>query len=132
MTPTAVGPLTVLSAPYESVRRWSQSQPTFEKKLMRYLVRQLVELEDTATDLAIHDTPTRLARRIARFIDEARGARKEDTVLELSNEVLARMIGSVRVVVNRHIQDLKRAGVVQTSRGRLAVSDPERLFDVCE
>jgi len=45
---------------------------------------------------------------------------------------MARMIGSVRVVVNRHIQEFKRIGLISTSPGQLVVQDLRRLREYCE
>ncbi len=45
---------------------------------------------------------------------------------------MARMIGSVRFIVNRHIQDFTRMALISTSRGQLAVRDLEKLREYCE
>jgi hypothetical protein len=50
----------------------------------------------------------------------------------LSDEAMARMIGSVRVVVNRHIQDFIKMGLISTTRGELVVRDLEKLREYCE
>jgi CRP/FNR family transcriptional regulator len=45
----------------------------------------------------------------------------------LTQEQLADSIGSVREVITGHLGELRRAGIVSTSRGRIRVNDPERL-----
>ena len=49
-----------------------------------------------------------------------------------TNEAMARMIGSVRVIVNRHLQDFMKMGLISTSRGELVVRDLEKLRMYCE
>jgi hypothetical protein len=49
----------------------------------------------------------------------------------LSDEAMARMIGSVRVVVNRHLQDFIKMDMISTTRGELVVRDLEKLREYC-
>ena len=42
------------------------------------------------------------------------------------------MIGSVRVIVNRHLQDFIHMGLISTSRGQLVVHDLKKLQEYCE
>ena len=46
---------------------------------------------------------------------------------DLSNQELASMIGSVRVVVNRHLTKLKKEGVLETSRKHMHVKNLHSL-----
>lgn len=51
---------------------------------------------------------------------------------KLSDDAMARMIGSVRAVVNRHIQEFTELGLITTSKGELVVKDLENLRKHCE
>jgi len=42
------------------------------------------------------------------------------------------MIGTVRVVANRKIQNLKRRGIIDAHRGHLVVKDLDALIKQCE
>ncbi|HHA18797.1 MAG TPA: helix-turn-helix domain-containing protein [Methylophaga sp.] len=46
---------------------------------------------------------------------------------DLSNEVLAEMIGSVRQVVNRHLQLMKKEGILHYENHHLIIDDLEKL-----
>ncbi|OQX58508.1 MAG: hypothetical protein B5M52_05360, partial [Helicobacteraceae bacterium 4484_230] len=48
---------------------------------------------------------------------------------DLSHEALAQMIGSVRKVVNLNIQELKKEGIIDASRGNLSVKDLQALLE---
>ncbi|NOX76349.1 MAG: winged helix-turn-helix domain-containing protein [Gammaproteobacteria bacterium] len=72
----------------------------------------MCSLAGRASDLALHNTETRLARLIN----------------DLSHESLAEMIGSVRVVVNRQLQHWKQEGIVDAHRGHLEVEALQELM----
>ena len=57
-------------------------------------------------------------------LEQLRSGRFEFAVTQ---EELADAIGSVREVVNGQLADLRKTGVVATSRGRIRVDDVERL-----
>jgi len=73
-------------------------------------------LENSATDLALYDTITRLARLILRYVDDKSSQQEQEysvkLINDLSYEALAQMIGSVRKVVNLNIQELKNRGLL--------------------
>jgi CRP/FNR family transcriptional regulator len=127
----ALDDLEVVSAPLARVREWKAEHRAFDRALHRYLARQIRSLANLASELVLYDTDVRLARLIVRHV-----ARDSDTALRpiehLSHETLASLIGSVRVVVNRHNQDLKRGGIISTRRGQLSVNDLESLVERCQ
>ena len=50
----------------------------------------------------------------------------------LPHEEIASMIGTVRHVVNRHLQQLKREGILNIERKKLAVNDVKKLLEKVE
>ncbi len=48
---------------------------------------------------------------------------------DLSHESLAQMIGSVRKVVNLHIQELKKEGIINSKRGKLSIINLQKLTE---
>lgn len=130
--PVAVDDLHLLWAPVDEVRVWIEAHPGFNRNFMPYLGERLRAMEDLASDLALYDTVTRLARLILRYSDPGRsqvdpGPYPVRLINDLSHESLAHMIGSVRQVVNRHLQELQRQGVVHGGRGQRVVRDLEAL-----
>ena len=136
ITPIALDQVDLLSVPLNSVREWLQTHPEFNQKLLPYLGHQMRALEDLAADLAFHDTVTRLGRLLAHHLlpnqqPLTRKFQPIELIHDLTQETLARMIGSVRVVVGRHIQKWKEKGAVTTARKHLAIQDLEIQMNNC-
>ena len=126
--------VSLLSLPMAEARQWLDEHPDFNRKLLPYLGEQMCSLAGLASDLALHDTETRLARLILRHVDSSA---KEQHVTprlinDLSHESLADMIGSVRVVVNRQLQHWKQEGIVDAHRGHLEVEALQELVKRAE
>ncbi len=121
--------VTLLSLPMDEARQWLDEHPEFNRQLLPYLGEQMCSLAGLATDLALHDTETRLARLILRHVDS--GTQQQHVtprlINDLSHESLAEMIGSVRVVVNRQLQHWKQEGIVDAHRGHLEVEALQEL-----
>ncbi len=124
---TALDNLELLVAPIEIVREWLHIHPSFNKTLLPYLGKQLRYFEEAATDLALYDTWTRFVKLILRNTDKNTG--KLSLINNLSHEQLANMIGSVRNVVNRHVQDLKNSNLLSVKRKYLEVKDFQKLLE---
>ncbi len=121
--------VSLLSLPMDEARQWLGEHPEFNRTLLPYLGEQMSTLAGLATDLALHDTETRLARLILRHV-EAPALQQHVTprlIDDLSHESLAEMIGSVRVVVNRQLQHWKQEGIVDVQRGHLEVEALQEL-----
>jgi len=121
--------VTLLSLPMDEARQWLDEHPEFNRKLLPYLGEQMCSLAGLASDLALHDTETRLARLILRHVDSNTTEQHVTPRLinDLSHESLAEMIGSVRVVVNRQLQHWKQEGIVDAHRGHLEVEALQEL-----
>jgi CRP-like cAMP-binding protein len=134
----AVDDAEVVTAPIPKVREWMKTHPDFNRGFLPYLGNRIRDLENLAADLVLSETVARLAKLILfeatphPFPREGREPPKLPLINTLSDEAMARMIGSVRVVVNRHLQDFKRLGLIKKSRGRLIVTDLEELREFCE
>lgn len=124
----ALDNITLLSAPADRIRAWITVHPEFNRTFLPYLGRQMSLLSELATDLTLHDTGVRLARLILRHVDPNSVQHEVRLINNLSHEELARMIGTVRVVANRQIQNLKRQGIIDARRGHLIVKDLEALM----
>lgn len=123
-----------LSGPSRVWTSWLQAYPEFRQAVSAYVDRQMRHLADLAGDLALHDTMTRLAHLILHYfdgVDEAASARA-NLIQDLPHEELAHMIGTVRVVVNRLLAELKREGIVDTQGGKLRVLNLEKLLRKAE
>lgn len=118
----------VVEVPISHIREFIDSNPAFNRFFFPYLAKQMRNMEDLAVDLSLYDVYNRLLRLIARNVDTT----KEQSlrlIHNLSHEELAALVGSVRKVVNRNIQRLKREGILEVSRKRLRLKSLQNLFE---
>ena len=132
LTAEALDDVTLLSASTHQVRAWIAHHPEFNQTFLPYLGRKMSLLSELASDLTLHDTGIRLARLILRHVDPASSKHEVQLINNLSHEELANMIGTVRVVANRQIQNLKRRGIIDARRGHLVVKDLDALMKQCD
>jgi len=119
-----------LSAPVEQWLVWMETHPIFHRAMHLYVDQRLHELSQLASDLALHDTMTRLIHLILRYFTDAggEGYHHQNLIKNLPHEELAHMIGTVRVVVNRLLGELRDEGLIDTSRGEIHVKNLENLL----
>lgn len=124
----------LVSVPVYHARNWIDKHPEFNRNFIPYLGEQLRTMEDLATDLALHDTMTRLARLILRHVNPDHPQSRDGgyhlkLIHNLSDDALARMVGSVRQVVNRHLTHWRKQGVIDRDRFKTVVKDLESLHE---
>ncbi|HEB56102.1 MAG TPA: Crp/Fnr family transcriptional regulator [Gammaproteobacteria bacterium] len=131
VTPVAVDDVALISVPIPEARAWIDRHHEFNRNFLPYLGEQMRQIEDLATDLALYDTMTRLARLILRYVVPHHPQSADGQTLKLINDLhddaLARMVGSVRQVVNRHLQHWRKQGVLHKHKFRTEVADLEIL-----
>ncbi len=125
---TALDDAEVLELPIKKVREWIDSNPAFNRAFFPYMAKQMRQIEDLATDLSLYDTSTRLMKLILKNMDIKKPLSSLGLLHKLPHEELASMIGTVRHVVNRHLQQLKKEGILNVERKRLAVNDVNKLL----
>jgi len=128
--------LKVISAPIEKMREWIWTYPELNRQFMPYLAQKMRDQEDKTTDFALYDTTTRLSRIILQNLNKiksytglAKDAHKEHLISGLSDEVLARMVGSVRQVINQHLQYWKKQGIIDKKRNKIVINDLRTILD---
>ena len=117
-------PVRTLAAPLAVWSGWLRWLRPLDLAAHRYCAGKLRELADLASDLALCDTPTRLAHLLLRHFGSGEG----NLLLDLPQRELAAMIGSVRVVVSRALAQLRAQGAVELHDGSLRAVDLERLL----
>ncbi len=125
--------VTCLKIPLEVMRDWAMKEPAISKALLLYMARLLVELEELVFDLSICDTGTRLVKLLLRHSNASLQRDHGTPVLHhLTHEELASLIGSVRVVVSRQVQRLKRMSLVEVEKGKIIIKDLKALIKMLE
>ncbi|GBD97576.1 cAMP receptor protein [bacterium BMS3Abin06] len=128
----AMDDLEVLSASFNTVHDWIKKHPEFNRAFLPYLGKHIRLISNLAFDLALHDTGTRLMKLFLQHTVQSNPRPRLNLINDLSNEELAGMIGSVRVVVSRYLQKLKKEGIVIARRGKLEVKDLHALVKKIE
>ncbi|WP_201352137.1 Crp/Fnr family transcriptional regulator [Hydrogenimonas urashimensis] len=128
----AIDHVKALELPIDKVREWLDTNPAFNRAFFPYLARQMRQVEELATDLSLYDTSTRLMKLILKNLDLKNPARRLGLLQNLSHDEIASMIGTVRHVVNRHLQQLKKEGILNIERKKLAVNDVKKLLEKVE
>ena len=118
----------VLELPIERVRYWLDNDPTFNRKFFPYLAAQMRHTEELATELSLYDTKDRLINLLFQNLNEENRF-KYNLLQNLSNSEIAKLIGTVRHVIERTLKQLKDDGVIQTSRKNIIVTNFQKLLE---
>jgi CRP-like cAMP-binding protein len=129
---TALDDMELLTTPLSTIREWILLHPDFNRTLLPYLGDQMRQLSDQVEDLSLYETETRLARLILRHLASDSPVHGLRLINDLSQETLASMIGSVRVVVAKHIQKWKKQEILSGKRGVWSVENLPALLKKAE
>lgn len=116
---------TALCFPVEQVREWIDTNLAFNKIFFPYLAHQMRSVEELATDLSLYSTSERLIKLILRNITP-KGVKS--LLHNLTRIDIASLIGTVRHVVDRHINELKDDGAIEVKRKQIIIKDIEKLI----
>ena len=126
----AIDEVKAVELPIDAVREWIVRYPVFNRAFYPYLARQMRHIEELATDLSLYDTATRLMKLLLKNLKGPDG--RLGLLQNLPHEEIASLIGTVRHVVNRHLQQLKKEGILNIERKKLAVTDVNKLLEKVE
>lgn len=129
---TALDDIEVLSTTVQQAREWLNQHPDFNRAFLPYLGQQMHGLADQVADLSLYDTEARLARLILRNLVPDKLSQGVSLLNDLSQETIASMIGSVRVVVTRHLSKWKQQKVLSGRRGLWTLLDLQALLKKAE
>ncbi len=110
---TTIDNVEVLYTSMVNMRAWMEDNPIIYKTFMPYMVNQMRIMEANLSDNVLSDIPTRLARL---FFSNCNNSKHLEKINDLSHDEIANMIGSTRAVVNRHIQQFKKEGIISVQR----------------
>ncbi len=129
---TALDDMEVLSTTVQQAKKWINQHPDFNRAFLPYIGKQMHGLADQVIDLSLYDTETRLARLILRYLVPDKSPQEVNLINDLSQETLASMVGSVRVVVTRHLLKWKQKKVISGKRGNWSILDLNVLLKKAE
>ena len=125
----ALDDVKLLVFPIELFREWIETKPSFNRLFFPYVAKQLRNVENLASDLSLYDTTTRLVKLIARNIEQEGDKQTLKLINNLSHEELANLIGTVRKVLNRNLQALKKEGLIDIKRKEIYIKDSQNLLE---
>ena len=117
--------------PIGKIREWMYDYPVFGEIILKYVASQMRQVEELAADLTLLDTKERLVKLIIKSMEKSK-ERGVNILENLSNAEIAKLIGTVRHVIDRHIKLLKSDGLIEKSRRKISLKDMEKLRDELE
>jgi len=118
----------VLQIPIEKVRYWIEHNPTFNKKFFPYLAQAMRHTETLATDISLYETKDRLVNLLLDNVNPNKPF-KYQLLQNLSNSEIAKLLGTVRHVVERTIKQLKDDNLIEKSRKAIKILNFEKLLE---
>ncbi len=118
----------VYEMPIEDVRRMIETNPEFNKKFFPYIAKQMRHLQELATDISLYSTEERLIKLLLQNLDSGNLFRYK-LLQGLSNTEIAKLMGTVRHVVERHLKKLKDDGLLESKSKRLELANAHHLLE---
>ncbi len=118
----------VLQLPIQRVRYWLENDANFNKKFFPYLAAQMRHSEELTTDLALYDTKERLINLLIDNLNPNKPF-KYNLLQNLSNSEIAKLLGTVRHVVERTLKQLKADNLIETSRRNITIKNLQALLE---
>ena len=118
----------LLQLPIEEVRRLLLTNESFNRMFFPYLAQQMRHMEELSTDLSLYSTSERLIKLLLQNLDP-NNRLKYKLIQGLSNTEIAKLIGTVRHVVERHLKALKADGAIATKNKDVQILDANKLLE---
>ena len=119
----------VIQLPLVNVQEMILKDEKFRQYFYAYVATQLKSMEELAVSLSFYDVYQRVLQLFARFTETVNGESKLKVINNLNHEDIASMVGSVRKVVNRSLQKLKKDGIIEISRKNIHIKNFQKLLD---
>lgn len=121
-TVQAIEPVQTLVLQRAEFERLRRSYPSVDRLLVEYLAGQVRRLSERLAEALCLEARTRVLRRLLEL-----HAVFDSGPVPVTQEDISTMAGTTRPTVNRVMQDLAEAGIVELGRGRFIVVDSAAL-----
>ena len=119
----------IIQVPLVDVEQMILNDAKFRQYFYHYVAAQLKSMEDLAVSLSFYDVYQRVVQLFTRFTQTVDGESQLRVIDNLSHDDLASMVGSVRKVLNRALQRLKKDGIIEVSRKNIHIKNFQKLLD---
>lgn len=120
----------VLKVSKDYMRKWILKNPKMHCQIYHYLGEKIRAVENKASDLAIHKTLVRLGKILLSLIQGR--PRQLKLINNLSDNEIANLVGTTRAVLNRHLQELKKMGIIEIGYKKIKIKNVEELIKIAE
>jgi len=118
----------LLVFPIDFIRELLHNSPEFSQKFYLYIAKQMRYLEETLTDISLYSTSERLVKLIVQDFQPSNIFRF-NILKGLSNTESAKLLGTIRNVVERHLKDLKNEKLIDITNRKIQIIETNRLLD---
>lgn len=119
----------LIQMPIEDVQEMILLDNNFRQLFYSYLASQLKSMENLAISLSFYDVYQRVLQLFTKFTHIKDGKPKLEKIDNLKHEDIASMVGTVRKVVNRSLQKLKKDGIIELSRKKIHIKNFKKILD---
>jgi len=117
----------VLEIPIEKVRYWIDTNPTFNRRFFPYLALSMRHTENLAAEISLYETKDRLVNLLLQNVNPQNHF-KYQLLQNLSNSEIAKLLGTVRHVIERTIKQLKNDNIIEKTRKEIKILNFEKLL----
>ncbi len=119
---------TAYQMPLEDVRAMIETNPEFNKKFFPYIAKQMRHMEELSSDISLYSTEERFIKLLLQNLDPE-NIFKYKLLQGLSNTEIAKLIGTVRHVIERHLKKLKKDGLIDSKNKILQLENGNKLLE---
>jgi CRP-like cAMP-binding protein len=119
----------LIQMPIQDVKDMILHDNNFRQLFYSYLAIQLKSMENLATSLSFYDVYQRVLQLFTRFTYMQDDKPKLAIIDNLKHEDIASMVGTVRKVVNRSLQKLKKDGIIELNRKKIHIKNFQKILD---
>jgi CRP-like cAMP-binding protein len=117
----------LLEFPIEKVREWLRTNEQFNRHFFPYLASQMRHTEELASDLSLYNTFERLSKLLLQNIDP-NNKHYFQLLQNLSKTEIAKLLGTVRHVIERHLKVLENNQTIEKRRKNIFIKDVKKLL----
>jgi CRP/FNR family cyclic AMP-dependent transcriptional regulator len=128
----ARSPCTLLFIPRAAFLRLLATRHEVAARVIPMLAGYLRRNTRLVTEGAFLDVATRLARQLIQLSGELHGGESARSTMHISQYELACMLGVSREIVNRHLTEWRRRGLVEMSRGHIRLVDNQAILALAQ
>ncbi len=121
----------LLQLPIEKVREWLKTNEQFNRHFFPYIASQIRHQETLASDLALYSTSERLSKLLIQNINPS-NHHYYQLLQNLSKTEIAKLLGTVRHVVERHLKELEKDDIIENNRKDIYVKNINGLLEKSE